>query len=102
MSTIFFYHTDLKYYSSVYFKHFSIKYKSKLIETSLGKYKFSLRVALDTILVFGAVMMTDSYTKKTDSKTRKIMTVGGLALVVFLFSVILSIFKSKAHGYPYR
>jgi len=52
--------------------------------------------------VFGAVIMTDSYTKKTDSKTRKIMTVGGLALVVFLFSVILSIFKSKAYGYPYR
>jgi len=52
--------------------------------------------------VFGAVLMIDSYTKKTDSKTRKIMTVGGLALVVFLFSVILSIFKSKAHGYPYR
>lgn len=46
--------------------------------------------------------MTDSYTKKTDSKTRKLMTVGGLTLVVFLFSVILSIFKSKAHGYPYR
>ncbi|KAF0773311.1 tumor suppressor candidate 3 [Aphis craccivora] len=55
----------------------------------------------NTILVFGAVIMIDSYTKKTDSKTRKIMTVGGLALVVFLFSVILSIFKSKAHGYPY-
>jgi len=58
-------------------------------------------IILNTILVFGAVIMTDSYTKKTDSKTRKIMTVGGLALVVFLFSVILSIFKSKAHGYPY-
>lgn len=61
-----------------------------------------LNAMVDTILVFGAVIMTDSYTKKTDSKTRKIMTVGGLALVVFLFSVILSIFKSKAHGYPYR
>ncbi|KAL4130818.1 hypothetical protein QTP88_008199 [Uroleucon formosanum] len=58
-------------------------------------------IILNTILVFGAVIMIDSHTKKTDSKTRKIMTVGGLALVVFLFSVILSIFKSKAHGYPY-
>lgn len=61
-----------------------------------------LNVAIDLILVFGVVIMTDSYAKKTDSKTRKIMTIGGLALVVFLFSVILSIFKSKAHGYPYR
>ncbi|XP_050546304.1 tumor suppressor candidate 3 [Daktulosphaira vitifoliae] len=58
-------------------------------------------IVLNTILVFGAILMTDSYTKKTESKTRKIMAIGGLALVVFLFSVILSIFKSKAHGYPY-
>lgn len=64
--------------------------------------KSFLNAIIDAILVFGAVIMTDSYTKKTDSKTRKIMTVGGLALVVFLFSVVLSIFKSKAHGYPYR
>ncbi|VVC36256.1 Thioredoxin-like fold,Oligosaccharyl transferase complex, subunit OST3/OST6 [Cinara cedri] len=73
--------------------------------SSQGQFIFETYIiivlTIDLILVFGVVIMTDSYTKKTDSKTRKIMTVGGLALIVFLFSVILSIFKSKAHGYPY-
>lgn len=67
-----------------------------------NQWEIFVNAAIDTILVFAAVIMTDSYTKKTDPKTRKIMTIGSLSLVVFIFSVILSIFKLKAHGYPYR
>lgn len=81
----------------------SVSCKNACLTTNnYDNYEVHLNITIDTMLVSGAVILIDSYTKKTDSKSRKILTVGGLALVVFLFSVILSIFKSKAHGYPYR
>lgn len=48
-------------------------------------------------------MMTDAAARKNgDVRMRQIITVVGLFIVAVFFSVILSIFRSKAHGYPYR
>lgn len=40
--------------------------------------------------------------KKGDAKKRKILAIVGLILVSVFFSLILSIFRSKTSGYPYR
>lgn len=53
------------------------------------------------MLVFGFVLLTKSCTLKA-SISCKIMAISSSALVMYLFSVILSIFKSKSYGYPYR
>lgn len=57
----------------------------------------------DGAIVLGMIMMTDAAARKNgDVKMRQIIAVIGLAIVAFFFSLILSIFRSKAHGYPYR
>jgi oligosaccharyltransferase complex subunit gamma len=35
-------------------------------------------------------------------RKRRILSIVGLVLVATFFSLVLSIFRSKAHGYPYR
>ena len=46
--------------------------------------------------------MTEAASKRDDVRKRRIYAFIGLALVAFFFSLLLSIFRSKAHGYPYR
>jgi len=53
------------------------------------------------LIVLGTIMMTEAGDSKGDLGKRKILAVAGLALVAFFFSLILSIFRSKAGGYPY-
>ncbi|KAG8334393.1 tumor suppressor candidate 3 [Homalodisca vitripennis] len=60
-------------------------------------------IILNGAIVLGMIMMTDAASRKSgDVRVRQIITVVGLAIVAVFFSVILSIFRSKAHGYPYR
>lgn len=54
------------------------------------------------MLVFGFLLLTKSYTIKSCSKIRKILAISSIALVMYLFGVILSIFKLKTNEYPYR
>uniref|UniRef100_A0A1B6CU16 Magnesium transporter protein 1 n=1 Tax=Clastoptera arizonana TaxID=38151 RepID=A0A1B6CU16_9HEMI len=57
---------------------------------------------LNAAIVTGMIMMTDAATKKNrDLKVRQTFAIVGLAIVAFFFSLLLSIFRSKAHGYPY-
>ena len=42
-----------------------------------------------------------SRTQKADPGLRRIQAVAGLGLAMFFYSLILSIFRSKAGGYPY-
>lgn len=56
----------------------------------------------DAAIVFGVILLTEAGNKKGDPKRRKLMAVVGLLLVSVFFSVILSIFRSKTQGYPYR
>ncbi|XP_054266058.1 tumor suppressor candidate 3 [Macrosteles quadrilineatus] len=59
-------------------------------------------IVLNGAIVLGMIMMTDAAARKNgDVRMRQIIVVVGLAIVAVFFSVILSIFRSKAHGYPY-
>lgn len=55
----------------------------------------------DAMIVLGMVMLTESGSQ-TDMKRGRIMAIVGLVLVSVFFSLILSVFRSKAQGYPYR
>ncbi|XP_037591305.1 tumor suppressor candidate 3-like [Cebus imitator] len=50
----------------------------------------------------GMVLLNEAATSKGDVGKRRIICLVGLGLVVFFFSFLLSIFRSKYHGYPYR
>uniref|UniRef100_A0A646QH96 Tumor suppressor candidate 3 n=1 Tax=Hemiscolopendra marginata TaxID=943146 RepID=A0A646QH96_9MYRI len=58
-------------------------------------------ILLNMSIVFGMILMCESASAKGDVKKRRIFAIVGLGLMTFFFSVILSIFRSKAHGYPY-
>jgi len=53
------------------------------------------------LIVCGAIMLIEAGESKGDVGKRRILAVVGLALLAFFFSLILSIFRSKAGGYPY-
>lgn len=48
------------------------------------------------------ILLTDAAKGKGDPKKRKIFTVVGLVLVTVFFSLLLSVFRTKTQGYPYR
>lgn len=58
-------------------------------------------IMLNAAIVVGMILISEAATWKGNVKLRRIMAVTGLVLVAFFFSIILSIFRSKAHGYPY-
>merc|ERR1711963_645699 len=53
------------------------------------------------LIVAGMIMLTEAGESKADVGKRKIFAVVGLGLLAFFYSLILSIFRSKAGGYPY-
>jgi len=53
------------------------------------------------LIVCGLILLTEAADTKGDVGKRRILAVVGLALLAFFFSLILSIFRSKAGGYPY-
>jgi len=59
-------------------------------------------IILNAAIVIGMITMTDTGARKGgDVRMKQVLTIVGLALVCLFFSIQLSIFKSKAHGYPY-
>ena len=54
-----------------------------------------------SLIVCGMIMLMEAGDSKGDSGKRRALAVVGLALLAFFFSLILSIFRSKAGGYPY-
>jgi hypothetical protein len=59
----------------------------------------------DAAVVLGMILLTEAANTKggaADVGKRRIMAIFGLAIVAFFFSLLLSIFRSKAGGYPYR
>ncbi|XP_023227406.1 tumor suppressor candidate 3-like [Centruroides sculpturatus] len=58
-------------------------------------------IILNAAVVFGVILLNEAAASKGESKKRKIMAIIGLAVVAIFFSLLLSIFRSKAHGYPY-
>ncbi|KAK9508947.1 hypothetical protein O3M35_006377 [Rhynocoris fuscipes] len=60
-------------------------------------------IILNAAIVIGMIMMTDAGARKGgDVKMRQVLSIVGLVVMTVFFSIILSIFRSKAHGYPYR
>eukprot|EP00075_Anas_platyrhynchos_P022759 XP_027312012.1 tumor suppressor candidate 3 [Anas platyrhynchos] len=55
----------------------------------------------DAAITMGMVLLNEAATSKGDVGKRRIICLVGLGLVVFFFSFLLSIFRSKYHGYPY-
>merc|ERR1712071_120610 len=58
-------------------------------------------MGISALTVLGMILLTEAASGKGDIKKRRIMSVVGLGLMAFFFSLILSIFRSKAGGYPY-
>ncbi|XP_063222730.1 tumor suppressor candidate 3 [Bacillus rossius redtenbacheri] len=58
-------------------------------------------IVLNMAIVLGMILMTEAASHKGDVRKRRILAIVGLVLVATFFSLILSIFRSKAHGYPY-
>lgn len=56
----------------------------------------------DAAIVVGMILMTEAASHIGEVRKRRIYSIVGLVLVATFFSLILSIFRSKAHGYPYR
>ncbi|KAI1887619.1 hypothetical protein AGOR_G00192180 [Albula goreensis] len=56
---------------------------------------------LNAAITMGMVLLNEAATSKGDVGKRRILCLVGLGLVVFFFSFLLSIFRSKYHGYPY-
>ncbi|CAG2110403.1 unnamed protein product [Medioppia subpectinata] len=56
---------------------------------------------LNAAIAFGMILMNEAMKGKGDSKKRKIMAIVGMGLVAVFFSSLISIFRSKAQGYPY-
>ncbi|VDD93355.1 unnamed protein product [Enterobius vermicularis] len=57
--------------------------------------------ALYAAVTVGFILMNDSADGKGDLGRRKVMVFVGLGFVVVFFSLLLSVFRSKYHGYPY-
>uniref|UniRef100_W5N8B8 Dolichyl-diphosphooligosaccharide--protein glycosyltransferase subunit MAGT1 n=1 Tax=Lepisosteus oculatus TaxID=7918 RepID=W5N8B8_LEPOC len=55
----------------------------------------------NSAVTLGMVLLHEAATSDMEIGKRKIMCVAGVALVVFFFSWLLSIFRAKYHGYPY-
>nr|CAG4641683.1 EOG090X05UC [Eurycercus lamellatus] len=59
-------------------------------------------MGISSVTVLGMILMTEAASGKGDIRKRRIMSIVGLGLMAFFFSLILSVFRSKAGGYPYR
>ncbi|XP_043661200.1 tumor suppressor candidate 3 [Drosophila teissieri] len=55
---------------------------------------------LNAMIVLGMILLIESGTPKVHNKNR-IMAMTGLVLLTVFFSFLLSVFRSKAQGYPY-
>lgn len=53
------------------------------------------------LITLGMVLLIEAADGKGDIGKRRLFAIIGLALFAFFFSLILSIFRSKAGGYPY-
>ncbi|XP_033111383.1 tumor suppressor candidate 3-like [Anneissia japonica] len=52
-------------------------------------------------LTVGMVLLSKDNIIETNGSQKRVMTIVGLFMIVFFFSLILSIFRSKYRGYPY-
>ncbi|KXJ15801.1 tumor suppressor candidate 3 [Exaiptasia diaphana] len=58
-------------------------------------------ILLNAAYVIGLILLNEKAFEIKEPGKRKITVMAGLGLVVVFFSLILSVFRSKYHGYPY-
>lgn len=68
---------------------------------SIYTYNFVFVIQLDAMIVLGMILLTESG-QQNDQRKGRFMAIIGLVLVAIFFSLLLSVFRSKAQGYPYR
>lgn len=70
--------------------------------SSQGQLVFETYIVffLNGLIVVGMILLTECG-QQTDKRKGKIMAIVGLGMVCVFFSLLLSIFRSKAGGYPY-
>ena len=56
----------------------------------------------DACVSLGMVMVTWAANSKEDGTKRRVVTMLGIGMVAVFFSLLLSVFRNKAGGYPYR
>lgn len=56
---------------------------------------------LNAAIVVGIILMTEANSMKGDAGKKRVIALVGLGCVAIFFSLLLSIFRSKYHGYPY-
>lgn len=57
--------------------------------------------ALNAAVVIGIILLNEASAIKTAVGKRRVVALCGLGTVVFFFSLLLSVFRSKYQGYPY-
>jgi len=62
----------------------------------------SLTNKIDAAILLGMILVTEAASQKGDVRKRRILAIVGMGIFTVFFSLILSIFRNKAHGYPYR
>ena len=61
-----------------------------------------LVLGLYALVVLGLVLLCEAGEQKVDLGLRRTQAVTGIAMLLVFFSMLLSIFRSKAGGYPYH
>lgn len=74
--------------------------------SSSGQYVIEtyLVIAINAGIAIGIVLMTDGLKggDRADTRKKKIMARLGFGMLVVFFSLLLSVFRQKSYGYPYR
>ncbi|CAB3359021.1 tumor suppressor candidate 3 [Cloeon dipterum] len=58
-------------------------------------------IILNAAILLGMILVTEAASQKGDVRKRRILAIVGMAIFTVFFSLVLSIFRNKAHGYPY-
>ena len=56
---------------------------------------------LNVAVAFGMILMNEAMRGKGEAKKRKLLAIIGFSLTFIFFCLLLSIFRSKAAGYPF-
>ena len=59
-------------------------------------------IFLYALICVGFVLLNEKALEQEDIKKKRIFTLIGAVMVIVFFSLLLSVFRSKYHGYPYR
>jgi oligosaccharyltransferase complex subunit gamma len=58
-------------------------------------------ILLHAAVTVGVILLNKNSITEGDIRKRRVVTVIGLVMVVFFFSLLLSVFRAKYKGYPY-